>query len=364
MSKSGTKTIKSQDTKALKKIDYKTFDPFRLEPEGLNDNYNNAMHLMSNVRYAFDEGSEIFMLQTPEFTIKERGVPAKLSADATPEQRVNFNKFYATVEKRHHCQIAEDLENPKCVEFFKRLEELDEYMSSPDFKNKLLGTEAKNFEYSPLIRDPREPTKKQKDGKVTKNNRFVTFKFNDDFATKKIKTQVYVNGVDMNCETIDDVTKYATFLGKVKMVLLPSKIFADKKFGTSQTGKSTPKTYGIKFKIVQIACKPYTGSGGMTLKSNQISDSDDDNEDNGQTSKQVIAKDKKQTVSTVDALENEEEDVEEVDDDVEEDPEAEVEEEEEEIPAPPPVKKQVAAVPASKAKTAAATTTTVKKSKN
>jgi hypothetical protein len=146
--------------------------------------------------------SELCVIQAPDIKITQHGIPP-----AGPEM------FAKTDADRGFMKIPLDPKQPFVVDFIERvLKPLDDYMKSEKVKKEFFGKHYNDYDYIPVIREPREADpesdsdsdsdddekekkKKKKDSKKKYDIvkcQFMKAKFDIDFDSKDMSTELYL----------------------------------------------------------------------------------------------------------------------------------------------------------------------------
>ncbi len=338
-----TKQSTVQRTKQT--ISYSNFDVNKLVVQPLEDNKLNTAQKLAMVRYKHDQYSEgLCQIQSHNCKLFTYGIP-------------RAGPYYATDKARAFVKVPEDVNDPKSVTFFNKLESIDTLMQSTEFKKKLFGSDkvANLYKYQPIVRvaEEREDDDEEVVEQTPKKNygprpRYMKVKVDLDWESSAVKTKCFVKDETgaripvTDVSTLDELNKYVRYQSTICMVMILNKVYASK---AKVNGES--KKYGATFKLSQVVCEPPSNS-----YSGQDEDAFIDDEDNStQLSGLKINTDEDDDVQTLtlnessvkvnlaSALDNEEED---------EEDEDEEEDEEEVIEAPKVVAAPPAKAPASK----------------
>jgi len=244
-------------------IRYNDFSLDKLIINQVEDNKLNAGQRISIPKYKQDAyGDSLVQLQTPPIYLFAYGIPKP-------------GAYYKDDAARSFVKVPEDVNDPNSVSFFNQMESIDRYLTSPDGKKKIFGSEkvANNYVYQPIVRTPenkqddededdddednhkKKQSKKQTEIDLGPKPRYMKFKIDLDWETKVIKTKVLVKNDEGKREpvsgivTLEDINKYIRYKSTNTLVIMWNKIYASKnKLGDS-------KKYGAGFKITQSLCE-------------------------------------------------------------------------------------------------------------
>jgi hypothetical protein len=184
-------------------------------------------------------------------------------------------QYHKSDKDRMFLKIPEDINNPKCVAFFKKFEEVDNYFGSDEFKLDKMGKYAKNYKYSSLVKNPvtiDEEEDNHNNSIITKKvkPRFIKLKIDSDYKTGTILSKVFIKeGSERvpvyDIEKLDDLLKYIKYQSTVRFLISFDKSYMTK----SKLGNSDYKSYGVILKLKQILCE-------TTSNINQVVSKDDD----------------------------------------------------------------------------------------
>jgi hypothetical protein len=243
-------------------IKYSDFDYTKLIINQVEDNKLNPAQKLTIPKIKQDQyGDSLVQIQTHPIYFFTYGIPKE-------------GTYYKDDASRSFVKIPEDINDPKSVDFFNRMEQVDKFMVSPEGKKKVFGSEkiANNYVYQPIVRVPENKEEEEEDEddnnkqKAKKQNnvknldiprpRYMKVKIDLDWETKAIKTKILNKDEDgkrvpvQGVSTLDDVIKYIRYKSTSTFVIMMNKIYASKnKLGDS-------KKYGIGFKLVQSLSEP------------------------------------------------------------------------------------------------------------
>lgn len=240
--------------KAKQTVSYSNFDASKLIVQTLEDNKLNTAQKLSMVRYKYDQYSDnLCQIQSHNCKLFTYGIP-------------RAGPYYTSDKQRAFIKIPEDVNDPKSVLFFKKLEEIDEFMQSPEVKKKLFGSEkvANAYKYQPIVRVPeeRDDVDDLDDNETKKKNnipgpRYMKVKIDLDWETGNIKSKCYVKDENNKrvqidgITTLDEFNKYVRYMSHICMVMIMNKIYATK---AKVNGES--RKYGPTFKLSGVVCEP------------------------------------------------------------------------------------------------------------
>lgn len=243
-------------------ISYKDLSVDKLDISKLEDTTYNTAQKTAFVNYKHDAYKKAALqFQSPYIKLFTYGIPTITEKN---------KKWYPSDKNRAFVKIPEDVNNPKCVEFFKKLDEVDTYFQSNDFKKLIFGNEkiASTYTYQPIVRSPDSTEHDDANDEsvdvpeiATENKsekqdgpRYIKVKIDLQWETNNILTKCYVlddskqRTIVNDIATIDDLKKYIKFNSSICMVLIANKMYAAK------AKVNGAKKYGITFKIAQCVC--------------------------------------------------------------------------------------------------------------
>lgn len=241
-------------------VSYANFDVTNLNVLPLTEHKMNNSQKLSMVRYKVNGVESLCQIQSPNTRLFTYGIP-------------RIGQFFPNDKSRAHVKVPEDVNDPKSVAFFNKLESVDEYFKSADFKKKLFGSEkvAATYIYQPVVRSNEE----DEDGNKTPGPRYIKVKIDLEWETNKVLTKCMIKQdgkrVPVNdVNTIDDLSKYVRFQSNICMVMIMNKIYASK----NKVGGESKK-YGATFKLSQIVCDALTAGKDSYDVDAFIDDEDD-----------------------------------------------------------------------------------------
>lgn len=277
-------------------IRYKNFDPVNFEfPK---DNKRNDFQEYKFVSYKVGDRNISPLIQTPQMTLTTYGIPDAGMIGYETDKKRSFIKVPLNSGQNKHGQASKQEE-----EFLKFLKSVDDYLSSTEVKNSLLGgaSKAKKYVYSPLVKEPveldDEPDKDDTEEYEKWQKRQAAYRplfFKPKLSVElegedvtSVKTAIKVINEDGKKETIevksiDDIKKYVRFGCKMKLLLSPCKLW----IARNPMNGAKVKLYGLTLKIFQMEVVPSEGGTSEKIDPTQdlmISDSDDEEQNNDNT---------------------------------------------------------------------------------
>tara|TARA_B110000037_G_C17100428_1_gene497744 strand:- start:69 stop:974 length:906 start_codon:yes stop_codon:yes gene_type:complete len=239
-------------------ISYNKFNYSNMTFSELDDNDRIPSQKISYPRYKVNSSEKQLYIQTPEIKLDGGGIPSENSPyHPTPKARANGVKI--PLENRESTP-------EKLTLFRSKLEEIDAYLSSDEFKKKFFGPKnKKKYEYIPIVKTPQEiePDSDDEENKADKKERHRPI-----YMKARIQVVYGSEGDDVNIDvysedktkprkdryeevevtTLSELSKYMRYMSTVKFVLHPCKIWADKQ--PANGGKV--RKYSITFKIKRV----------------------------------------------------------------------------------------------------------------
>ena len=194
-------------------------------------------------------------------------------------------KCHKTDKDRLCFKIPEDVNNQKCIEFFKKMESIDAYFGSDAFKTSKIGRSAKYYKYIPIVRhvivedddegDEVEDKRKEKNAKP----RYIKVKIDNDYETSNVLTKCFVKDGNERIQvadivTVDDLMKYVRYNSHVRVLISVVKTYTSK----NKLGNSEYKNYGVTIKLSQVLCDPRPIQINAGNDKCSIVESDEDND--------------------------------------------------------------------------------------
>jgi hypothetical protein len=238
---------------------FEDFEFGRLSFTQLEENSRSNGQLIGYVRYNCPkngEGSQL-NLQCPWMKLFTYGIP---------RQGPNFE----TDDKRAHIRIPFDEENEEQVALMKKLQQIDEYLSSDEFKQLNFGKKASKYKYSPIVRVPEE--EEDDDGNVVKKAPFFKVKIKLSWPDKVVETNVYTveeyeedgkkkwkTKETVECKTIDEMSTQVKYLSSIRPIIRPFKVWA-------LNAKVPEPKYGLMFKVEKVQVQSTGGASNKSYK--------------------------------------------------------------------------------------------------
>lgn len=246
----------------------------RLNFTDLEDNQRSKGQKISYPRYTSENGSESpLFIQFPWIDLKSYGVP-------------KLGEYYADDSQRAFVKLPLDQSVPDVKQLSNLLKEIDEKLSSDEFKEKMFGSKASKYEYQPIFRLPQEDdddTKKETKKDYGPKHPYMKLKIDTTYPDNQVKTIVFnsvlENGkrvrtkVD-NVKTVDDFASHVCWMSRVHPVVRPVKLWA-------QAPSKKDPTYGLTFKIAKTEVEPPNKTNSNVkeyLESDAFLDSDEESD--------------------------------------------------------------------------------------
>ena len=282
--------MSKQNNKITKK--YSQFVPSRIQFTDLEENSRSKGQKISYVRYNDEKkGEQTLLLQSPHIELNTYGIPKK-------------GDYYPDEKQRAFLKCPLDLDGDETKTFYEKLVELDKLLDSDEMRGQIFGSvkKSKGYKYQPIVRQSAQQTideNSDSDGEgegdksaQTKTSYprppYFKAKFNLDYETGNIKTKMYKseNGTrtKFNVTDLESVETLVTYRSKVRMVVMPNKLWALKTFDG--------KKYGLSFKIMHMEVEPVQRSTLKEYFENDAfidSEDDEDEDDDVQESKEAPA---------------------------------------------------------------------------
>jgi hypothetical protein len=204
---------------------------------------------------SYKEPNNKLVVQTPEFITETYGIPREGPFYQTPKSRA----FYKLPFCHERGQFAEDIDYRQVEQLYNKLQEIDKYCDTEDFRLEMFGERlAKKYEYQPLIRSP-EAGEAEGDGEEVGGQHIY---YRPPFT--KVKLDLVHDTEQPNFKIIDrsdggkqevrltsfgDVLQHMRFLTKHRMIVHFSKMYAMKTASGSEKRK-----YGIVLKATAVEC--------------------------------------------------------------------------------------------------------------
>ena len=219
-------------------VTYNTFDASRVSCGEYVDSKYSSGQKVAYIKYNHCN----LQLQSPNIHLFTYGIPKE------------DKQYHRSDRDRCHIKIPEDINDPKSVLFFSKLQELDKYFDNDDFRVERFGKNAKLYKYVPIVRDPHD--NEEADPSKPKRPRYIKVKIDSDWKTNTITSKCFVMNDDarvpVTVESIDDLRRYANYKSYVRMLIHVNKSYMCK----SKLSNTEFRTYGTTLKLNQILCEP------------------------------------------------------------------------------------------------------------
>ncbi len=319
---------KMSSTKKNNTIKYQDFTPSDLkfkkfdEPNfGKGKDTKPSSQLISFTEKEFD-------IQTPWIKLYTYGIP-------------RLGQYYKTDSSRTFIKVPLNQDDSDVTEFLTKMQGIDEYMKSKEFKTMQFGAKADKYNYINIVRFPEEDEEEENKSKYPKPP-YMKIKIDlhwnpDTTAEPKIKTAVSTSilkdGVRVNeNKNIESMTEFAdlvSYNSTIRMIIKPVKAWCEKK---AKSGNSH-MLYGVTFKLIKVQVEPNMKANNLlSVDNSAFIDSDDEHDEPKFKGKPTEVKTGTLPLKKVVKEESE-------DEEDEEEEEEESEDDEDPIPEPEPVKK-------------------------
>ena len=278
---------------AKQTISYNAFEPTKVQIGEYADTKYNPSQKTALIRYKVDSYSEIMcQIQSPDIRLFTYGIP-----------REN-KKYYATDKSRCFVKIPEDVNDPKSVAFFSKLEQVDKMFDTDEYRTKQFGKNAKSYKYVPIVRvrnqDEDDDDEESKPKNTEPSPRYIKVKVQNDYETGNILSKCFVkNGSERtpvdDIVTIDDLAKYVRYRSTIKMVFIFNKSYMSK----NKVANSDFKNYGITLQLKQIVCEAPQSASSMNKDIDAFIDDEDDDTSHQLASVRITQNSKSLDDSTV-----------------------------------------------------------------
>jgi len=267
---------------------YSDIDPKKLSFTDFEENARAKGQKIAYVRYTDDKrGESTLIMQTPWITLDTYGIP-------------RAGEYYKDENSRSFMKVPLDLHDECIKVLHDKMSELDTILSEDETKKTIFGSSkvAKQYQYQPVIRHPPQETiddsddESDDDSKKPKFARppYMKAKFHLDYETGNMKTKLYkrvtegdVKREEVPIKTLVDVEKLVTWKSRVRLILMPNKLWALKTYNG--------KKYGISWKVMQIEVEPVARSSMRDVfGTDAFLDSDDEGEADNSTVAAVVQK--------------------------------------------------------------------------
>jgi len=225
-------------------IRYSDLNTANLHVSEYKDTTYNTSQKYAYVNYS----NSPLQIQSPDIKLTHYGIP-------------RYNpKHHKTQRERMFIKIPENVNDEKCAQFFQKLEEIDEWFDSEDYKDSMFGKHAKLYKYIPIVRTPQVEEDEDEDsnkGAPKAKPRYIKLKIDSDYETNNVLTKCFVKeGSEripcVDIVTVDDLLKYVRFQSTIKFLVLLNRTYMSK----NKLGNSSFRNYGVILKLVQVICDP------------------------------------------------------------------------------------------------------------
>ncbi len=271
-------------------INFTEFEPNSLVFTKLEENDRSKGQKIAYVRYQNPKtGVEVLpFIQTNWIKLNAYGIP-------------RIDEYHIDDSKRTYIKIPVDLSIEESKKFSDVISKIDKYLDSTEMRKQLFGDNYSKYKYISLLRIPDEEEKPNKNKKQYFKPPYMKLKLDTTYPDYYVKTQVYKSVLNegkrertqiTDIKTIDDLTRYISYLSYVRFIIRPVKLWSATK---------PDKTYGLTFKVIKIEYEPsnktpsYTKQyleADMFVDDNETSNNQSDNENS--VSKPDISNDNKE----------------------------------------------------------------------
>ena len=220
---------------------------------------------------SYKEQRNKLVVQTPELITETYGIPREGPFYQTPKSRAFYKLPFC--HERH--QYAEDIDYQQVERFYRKLQEIDKYCDTEDFRLQMFGERlAKKYEYQPLIRSPetgeaeRDEEEALPEQKLYYRPPFTKVKLDLAHDTEQPNFKIIDRSdggkQEVLLKSFSDILQHMRFLTKHRMIVHFSKMYAMKTASGNEKRK-----YGIVLKATAVECtnknQPRTASNEMDL---------------------------------------------------------------------------------------------------
>ena len=177
-------------------------------------------------------------IQLPWFQVISYGIP-------------QLGDYITENKQRLFIKIPLDLSNPDIKEVYDKFVTIDSYLSSTDFRSNVFeNSKVNKYVYQPIIRIPEN---EDNDKKI--KYPYIKINFDTNIEDNSIKTGIF-NSNNNNrtfiedIKDIDDVTKYITYLSKIRPIIKPVRLWI-------QPSNIKDPKYGLKLKIIKVEVEKF-----------------------------------------------------------------------------------------------------------
>jgi len=263
---------------------YSDVDVSRLSFTDFEENARSKGQKIAYVRYDDPkQGESTLIMQTPWITLDTYGIPRE-------------GEYYKDEGSRSFIKVPLSLDDPNVKVLHDKMVELDGILADEDKKAEIFGSAkaGKSYQYQPIIRVPvteeivdDSDDSGGEDAEKPKYARppYMKTKFHLDFESGNMKTKLFKKNPDgkreeVMVQSLKDVEKHVTFRSKVRLILMPNKLWGLKTYNG--------KKYGLSFKVMQMEFEPMQRSA---IKDVFATDAflDSDDEDDAKVTSKVAA---------------------------------------------------------------------------
>jgi hypothetical protein len=201
------------------------------------------------------------IVQTPDFLTETYGIPREGPFYQTVKSRAFYKLPFCHERKQH----PEDIDYDSVARFYNKLQEIDKWCGSADFRIQVFGEKlAGKYEYQPLVRHPEEVEEMVSEEGAAPTNPYyrppftkvrLDLAYDSDKPTFKLYDKSSGTRKEVQLNAFDDVLQHMRFLTKHRMTIQFSKLYAMK---TASGGEK--RKYGIILKAVAVECANKTRS--------------------------------------------------------------------------------------------------------
>jgi len=254
---------------------YSDIDPKKLSFTDLEENSRSKGQKIAYVRYSDPiKGESTLIMQTPWISLDTYGIP-------------RAGEYYKDESSRSFMKVPLDTQDECIKVLHDKMKELDTILAESETKKGIFGSSktAKQYQYQPIVRVP--PVEELVDSEDESGDEqkttyarppYMKAKFHLDYESGNMKTKLYkrlpdgkIKREEVAIKTLADVEKLVTYKSRVRLILMPNKLWALKTYNG--------KKYGVSWKIMQLEVEPVQRS---TLKNvfgeDAFLDSDDESD--------------------------------------------------------------------------------------
>lgn len=184
--------------------------------------------------YNFDKNCSQLIFETDPIKFHQYGIPRL------------HNIFYKTDKDRNFIKIPYDHEQKACIDLFKVLEKIDNFMISN--KKNIFGKSSDKYVYVPLVKKP-----SSKNDQEYIKSCYCYARLCNDYKTNELTTAVFERDDDkkfshlLNIKSVTGLTKHFKWRSTARFILMTNKIWIDKKSNNNEI-----KEYGVSLRCLQI----------------------------------------------------------------------------------------------------------------